>query len=78
MTKIDKRVLRLKENPRNVDCDELISIVIALGFDLRKRKKQHRVCVHPDLPRVRLVIPEQRPLKVVYVRQILLKNLDVW
>ena len=70
MTRLETRIQKLYESPRSVSSDELISILVSLGFELRGKKTRHGVYRHPKLPHIRLVIPDQNPLKEVYVKKV--------
>jgi len=71
VTKLEKRIRRLAQQPKGVSSEELVSILEALGFHCRSGKGSHTVCHHPDLQGLRLTVPDQRPLRSVYVRKAL-------
>jgi len=62
-----KRVERLLDSPSNVASDELISALLALGFEEKGGKGSHRCFKHADLPHVKLTVPKQNPLRRAYV-----------
>ena len=62
-----KRVQRLLDSPNNVRSDELIAVLLALGFEEKGGKGSHRCYKHPDLPNVKLTVPKQNPLRRAYV-----------
>lgn len=71
MTRLQKRIRKIQQNPRNVPCEELISVLLSLGFECRGGKGSHECYKHPRLPEIKLTIPRQNPLKSVYVVQAL-------
>ena len=62
-----KRVQKLLDSPGNVPSDQLIAVLLSLGFNEKGGKGSHRCFKHPDLPGVKLTIPKQNPLRKVYV-----------
>ncbi len=72
MSKLERRIAKLRENPQGASCDEVISIILSLGFVLRgKPTGSHRLYKHPDHPELILGIPIQYPLKSVYAKKAL-------
>lgn len=71
MSRLQKQIQKLEQQPKNIDPKQVLSILAALGFTRRSGKGSHVGCSHPDLPDIRLTIPYQKPLKAVYVKQIL-------
>jgi predicted RNA binding protein YcfA (HicA-like mRNA interferase family) len=71
VSKLDKKINRLRENPKNVSSRELKSILHSLGFELRGGKGSHECFKHPRVPEVKITVPKQTPLKKVYVIQAL-------
>lgn len=67
LTKLEKRIRKLHESPRNVSSRELISILQSLGFNEVGGKGSHRAFKHQKLPATIIVVPNQDPLKAVYV-----------
>ena len=66
MSKKDKALDRIRNNPKNVRFEELQRILESLGFELRHRSGSHAVFI---LGKYVLNIPYRRPfLKVVYVQ----------
>lgn len=70
MSKLDKRITKLYRL-KNINSNELISILEALGFEYRGGKGSHSVYKHPKLPAAKLTVPLQRPLKAIYIKQAL-------
>ena len=71
MTKLDKRIRKLEQGPRSVSSEELITILVALGFEHRGGKGSQQCYQHPLLPHIKLTIPKQNPLLQGYVKQAL-------
>jgi predicted RNA binding protein YcfA (HicA-like mRNA interferase family) len=68
LAKLEKRIQKLYDSPRNISDRELINILEMLGFEERGGKGSHTVYKHPKLPHP-LTVPDQNPLKVGYVVQ---------
>ena|SRR5579875_3792096 len=65
MVKRDKRIERMRRNPKNVRPDELDVALVAEGFSWRQRGTSHRIYTKDD---VQFSIPQRRPfLKPEYV-----------
>ena len=47
-----KRVQKLLDSPGNFPSDELIAVLLSLGFNEKGGKGSHRCFKHPDLPGV--------------------------
>lgn len=62
-----KRVQKLLDNPGNVSSDELVAVLRSLDFEEKGGKGSHRCFKHPALPRVKLTVPKQDPLRRAYV-----------
>jgi predicted RNA binding protein YcfA (HicA-like mRNA interferase family) len=72
MTKIDKLLARIRNNPKNVTFDDLRKVLEAYGFELRRSEGSHRMFKSPLAPDTLLVIPFKRPyVKVKYVEDAL-------
>ena len=73
MTKAQKDLDKLRQHPRHVRYDELVTILTRLGFEKRQDSTSHvRFTYGSHI----LVIPKRKPfLKPVYVAQVL-KLLD--
>jgi predicted RNA binding protein YcfA (HicA-like mRNA interferase family) len=71
MGKLEKRIARLRQNPRNVRFEELEGILLGLGFTERMGKGSH---VSFSLEGNVLIIPKQKPqLREVYIKLVLEK-----
>jgi len=74
MTKADKDIIRLRQNPNHVRYEELVTILTRLGFQRKQDSTSHVRFTHGNHI---LVIPKRKPfLKPVYVKQVL-KILDL-
>ena len=65
--KRDRRLERLRRNPRNVAPETLRTVLEDAGFGLDRIKGSHWIFVH-SVSGQTLSIPYRRPLKPVYVR----------
>jgi predicted RNA binding protein YcfA (HicA-like mRNA interferase family) len=69
MSKFEKDLAKLKQNPKNVHFEELEKILLRFGFTKRQRGSSHAVFTKGKNV---LTVPIKRPfLKSVYVRQAL-------
>jgi predicted RNA binding protein YcfA (HicA-like mRNA interferase family) len=76
MSRRDKQIERMRENPRNVRFDDIDAILRSLGFDSRQ-KGSHVVYTNGEY---RITVPVNRPfIKPVYVKQLLrlLDEMDI-
>ena len=72
MTKLKKRLLKIRNSPNNVSPHELDTLLHGYGFRYREGSKHWRVYWHDRLgPTGRLTVPFQRPLKAYIVKQAL-------
>jgi predicted RNA binding protein YcfA (HicA-like mRNA interferase family) len=72
MTKRDKRPQKLRQNPSNVSFDELRQVLEAAGFALDHVTGSHHVFrIQSGVQVLKVVIPFSRPVKPIYVRQVL-------
>ena len=76
MSKQDKRLNKIRNNPRNVSYEELRTILESYGFTFRDGKGSHTVYTHElfDASEEE-TLPRQNPLKPIYVK-IALNNID--
>jgi predicted RNA binding protein YcfA (HicA-like mRNA interferase family) len=70
MSRLDRRLARLRQAPSGVRPEELRTVLEAAGFVLKSTRGSHWVYHHPNGTRP-IVIPYRRPLLPVYVRQAL-------
>jgi predicted RNA binding protein YcfA (HicA-like mRNA interferase family) len=69
MAKRDKRLQKLHQNPKNVSLEELRQVLEHYGFYLDRIVGGHHVFRAEIGERVwKLVIPFQKPIKIVYVK----------
>lgn len=73
MSKREKRLAKLRENPNNVSFDELVLVLEDFGFEQRPAKgTSHRFFRAQIGNNVwSITIPYHRPVKAIYVRQAL-------
>lgn len=72
MTKREKRLRKIRQNPKNVSFEDLRKVLEDFGFELKRSSGSHHsfsiiIEGEPHL----LVIPYRRPVKTVYVREAL-------
>lgn len=72
MSKREKRLQRIRQNPNEVSFEELSLILEDFGFTYRKNSGSHRTfsCKIGDRTEA-ITIPYRRPIKPVYVKQAL-------
>ena len=78
MSKREKAILRLRQNPNNVRFDELDAILLGLGLEKRQRGS-HATYTLPGSPII-LTIPHRKPFILpIYVKHVLqiLDELDL-
>jgi len=69
MSKIEKALVKLKQNPRNVRYQELETILLGLGFEKIIAKGSHTKFI---LGNHIIVVPFEKPfLKPIYIRLVL-------
>ena len=70
MAKREKRLKKIKNNPKNVSSDDLISCLLSYGFEEKGGSGSHRCYKHPEDNQGRkLTVPKQYPLMKTYVIQ---------
>lgn len=72
MTKREKRLQKLRQNPKNVSFEDLQTVLEDFGFELIRSSGSHHsfsitISGEPHL----LVVPYHRPVKSIYVREAL-------
>jgi predicted RNA binding protein YcfA (HicA-like mRNA interferase family) len=70
MSKADKTILKMRDNPRDWTIDSLEIIAKRLGIQVRKSGGSHVVFMHEDSDLV-VTVPSRRPIKPVYIQQFL-------
>ena len=72
MTKREKRLQKLRQNPRNVSLDEIRQVLEGEGFEIDHVTGSHHVFrAEADGEALTVVIPFARPIKQIYVKQAL-------
>ncbi len=72
MTKREKRLQKIRQNPKNVRFNDLQAVLNDYGIKLiRSRGSHHTFSVKIDDEVHTLVIPYRRPIRIVYIRQAL-------
>lgn len=69
MSKKDKLIDAIKNNPKNVKFEDLKKILEKLGYVSINRGGSHYVFTKKDS--ISLTIPYKRPVKVIYVKQVI-------
>lgn len=73
MSRLEKKIEKIRNNPRDVSSDDLISILLSLGYIDKGGKGSHTCLRHPLLPGRPLTIPRNVFPRVV--KQVL-KSID--
>jgi predicted RNA binding protein YcfA (HicA-like mRNA interferase family) len=70
MTKREKRLKKLRQNPKNISFDDLKQVLEDYGFILDRVVGSHHIfrAVHGERS-WRLTIPMKHPIKSIYVKQ---------
>lgn len=58
MTKRDKRLARMRRNPKNVRPDDLDAVLAAVGFSVRQQGTSHRVYTYGPH---QVIVPQRHP-----------------
>ena len=70
MSKRDKRLQKIRDNPKNVSFDDLQTVMLSFGFILDPvTGSHHTFYLEKDDEKKIIPIPFRRPVKPVYVRQ---------
>ena len=69
MSKKDKLIEAIKNNPKNIKFEDLKKILEDLGYTANNRGGSHYVFTKKDS--TSLTIPYKRPVKVIYVKQVI-------
>jgi len=72
MSRFEKLLLGMKQNPKNVSFEELDKVLKKCGFERRNpgSGSSHYTYAHPQLMDI-LTVPKSRPVKAVYVKRAL-------
>lgn len=68
MSKSEKRLARMRNNPQGWVLDDLITVANEFGMTLKNQVGSHATFSHP-LMREILTVPAKRPIKPVYVKK---------
>ena len=70
MTKLDKLIDNIVNNPKDVRFEDIDKVLKYYGFECRSSKSgsSHYTYFHVSLPDI-LTIPKDRPIKAVYVKK---------
>jgi predicted RNA binding protein YcfA (HicA-like mRNA interferase family) len=69
MTKADKTLEKMRNNPKDWQIADLEGIAGRHGISVRKGKGSHVVFTHPSWVEM-LTVPAHRPVKPVYVKKL--------
>ena len=72
MSSLDKLIKKLENNPKNVSFDDIKKLLINNGWELNHTKGSHHKFKKGDS----IVIPYNKPIKEIYVLQVLEKIKD--
>ena len=76
MTKREKRLERIRQNPNNVSLDALRRVLEDYGFEHKRTSGSHHTFSYTQGGETKLfTVPFRRPIKAVYVKKVL-KLLD--
>ena len=68
MPRRDKRLEKARRNPRVVDWKALLQILVDAGCQIKPASKHLYIAKYPGILE-RIIIPQQNPLREVYVKQ---------
>lgn len=71
MAQIEKKLEKMRNNPRDWQITELENIASYFGFTVRDGKGSHLSFSHPAFKDI-LTIPAYRPVKPIYVKKLVL------
>ncbi|MEM6283392.1 MAG: type II toxin-antitoxin system HicA family toxin [Chloroflexota bacterium] len=72
MSRDDKLLEKLRNNPKNVRFEDLQKLLESFGFVLKRSSGSHHSFVGTiNSEKVLLVVPYRRPLKAIYVKKAL-------
>lgn len=70
MGKLEKKLERIENSPRNVEYKDLVTVLEGFGFVFRNGKGSHSVYTHPQFDdNEEHTLPRQSPLKVPYIKK---------
>ncbi len=68
LSKIEKLFEKILRSPKEVRYDELVRVLIGLGYVQRPGKGSHTVFCHEELPA--MTVPHHTPVKQAYILQV--------
>lgn len=71
MTKREKRLQKIRQNPKNVSKEILDSVLTDFGFEARKGKGSHTIYTHPNEENAIAVASHKSHVPVYIVKQVL-------
>jgi hypothetical protein len=71
MSKIDKTLERMRNNPRDWRIDDLEAIANRFGIDARKHGGGSHVVFHHKKSTIEISVPAHKPVKQVYIKRFL-------
>jgi len=69
MSKREKQLEKIKNNPKNVTFDDLVSLLEYFGCIFREGKGSHFVYTHFCFGEEEHTLPRQKPMGVIYVKK---------
>jgi len=71
MSRRNKRLEKIRRNPKNVSFETLQTVLLSFGFELDRITGSHHIFVLEvdEADKKVLTVPFRRPLKQVYVKQ---------
>ncbi|WP_422445332.1 toxin HicA [Thermoanaerobacterium sp. DL9XJH110] len=68
MSKRDKLIKKMRENPKGIRFEELDNLLVGIGFDRRQPRKGSSHYIYRMGP-YKLVIKRENPVKPVYIKE---------
>lgn len=68
MTSREKRLARMRANPRDWRIEDLETLALHFGLSVRKSGGSHVIFFHPAVAEM-LSVPARRPIKPIYIRR---------
>lgn len=70
MSKSDKLLVKMRNNPRDWHIQDIEKVAAYYGFEKRHHSGSHVTFSHAKLDQI-LTVPAHRPIKAVYVKKLL-------
>ena len=70
MSKADKLLQKMRNNPRDWTLENVVTVCQQNGLDIRAGKGSHYVVSHPELSTM-LTVPAHRPIKPIYIKKLI-------